>query len=491
MPPADKLYSLAQPELLALLKKADELKRLIKAEPIRFYRPNPGGQYDFMTLNDPSVRVMLFIAGNKAGKTTGGAVMMAEFMCGTMLWGHDFRPPQQFRAPCYGVVFAEDYDSHKEVTLPAFLSWCPHKFIKDVRRNAAGHVVHIEFVNGNFLFFRTYEQGSEKAEGKDWDVAWCDEPPPRSIYTAVMRGMVTRNGLFYITATLLKETWLFDEAEDHSFIRSFGADIYSNDWLSDSARADFAASLTDDEREVRISGKPVSLVGVIYKEFRDAEPFVISDNIHFATDWPIIMMVDPHERKPLYIMWGCLRPDNSLVVFDWLCPKGDLAILQQEILAVESTHHMPSCLVVMDPNRGRAKQINDQSWEQVFGDWGYSVLLGQDDIKLGHTKVHTYLMAKSPSGAATPRIRFTERCRGKGGPVHSMLRYAWDDWAVGRIQKQQRDVKERPRDTYKDFPDLVRYVAMADLDFDTLKYGPKVLSTIDLSHQYRMGVRSF
>lgn len=479
LPPPEKLLSLSREELLTLRLKTDEILKLITSEPVRFYLPNPGGQSDFMTLDDPTIRVLLFIAGNKTGKTTAGAIKVAEYMTGAILWGHAWRKPITFKVPSYGCVFAEDFDSHKEVSLPAYLSWCPREFIKDVRKNPAGNVVHIEHTNGAFLFFRTYEQGSEKAEGKDWDIVWCDEPPPRSIYTAVVRGLVTLNGILLITATLLKETWLFDEAEEHPFIKMFGSTIYDNPWLSDSAREDFVSSLSDDEKAVRVSGKPISLTGLIYKEFVDGPPFIIPDQ-EFQNDWPIIMCVDPHERKPLYIMWGVLTPQNTIIFFDYDCPKGSLEELRQQVDAKEATHHMTSCLVIMDPNRGRAKQIDEKSWEMVFNEWGYSTMMGIDDIRLGHTMVHSYLLARGPDGGRQPRVRFTERCRGKGGPVFSMLRYAWDDWTVGKVRvRETKDVKEKPRETYKDFPDLVRYSCMAELDFDTLKYGPKVIDRID------------
>ena len=119
LPSSEDINKYSPDELYKLHVKVDDYKKLIKADPVRFYMPNPGGQWDFMTLDDSSVRVLLFIAGNKTGKTTAGAIKMAEFMTGQVLWGHDFRPARKFKTPCYGCVFAEDFDSYKEVTLPA------------------------------------------------------------------------------------------------------------------------------------------------------------------------------------------------------------------------------------------------------------------------------------------------------------------------------------------------------------------------------------
>src|SRR5208337_399100 len=80
LPTPEQIAALSRSELVALHKKSSELRRLIKAEPVKFYKPSPAGQWDFMTLEDPAVRVLRFIAGNNTGKTTGGAVKMAEVM---------------------------------------------------------------------------------------------------------------------------------------------------------------------------------------------------------------------------------------------------------------------------------------------------------------------------------------------------------------------------------------------------------------------------
>src|SRR5712671_6013179 len=219
LPGQDFIATATRDELIAIHNQAAQLRKAIIAEPVKYYIPNPGGQFDFMTCDDPNIRVKLFVAGNKTGKTTSGAIAMAEAMCGEMLWGHDFRTPLTCKVPCYGVVFAETLDNHQQVTFPAYMSWCPRRFIKKVKHDSQGHPVYIEHTNGSFLYFSSYEQGSDRAEGKDWHRVWCDEPPPRNIYTSVVRGLVTLNGQLIVTATLLKEAWLFDEAMENTFVR--------------------------------------------------------------------------------------------------------------------------------------------------------------------------------------------------------------------------------------------------------------------------------
>ena len=43
----------------------------------------------------------------------------------------------------WDVLFADDFDSHKEVTLPNYLSWCPKRYIRKINYNPAGNVTGI------------------------------------------------------------------------------------------------------------------------------------------------------------------------------------------------------------------------------------------------------------------------------------------------------------------------------------------------------------
>ena len=99
-------------------------------------------------------------------------------------------------------------------------------------------------------------------------------------------------------------------------------------------------------------------------------------------------------------------------------------------------------MVVMDPNRGKAKQIDEKSWEQVYNDFPLSVMFMNDNIpRLATPMVHSYLLAKPK-----PRPTLLEKCRGKGGPVPQMGRYAWDDWARNRGKTRIKTKKEKVKE---------------------------------------------
>lgn len=461
----------------------ETLERLVNDDPVRFFRPNPGGQWDFMTCDEPELQGLFFFAGNKTGKTTGACIIAGEYACGRPLWTYQrtfdaARWTAFHRAPPIRVAhFTEDFNSHEETIVPTYLSWLPKSEITTLKRSPSGNIVQLPFKNGSVIFLRTYDQGYDKAEGKDYDLVICDEPPPRDVHTAILRGLVATNGRYYIAATLLKEAWLYDESQlAHN--RIFSADIYENRWLSRTAIETFSASLTEDERQIRVFGKPSTLTGSIYPEFSDRYPHVVPtrdwreiwDPTQDAA-WPIVLGIDPHERKPLYCMWAYLTPTGGLLWFDRaLIPSGSIEAIFRELDAIEHEHATRARIVIMDPNRGRAKQIGNTSWQEVFEDREYEVMLGDDNMGIGHGAVHDLLHFDTDSeGRVTraPRMQFMELLRGKGGPIAQMLRYTWDDWARGR--RIEKAVKEKPRELNKDFPDVIRYVAVA-LDGGDISY---------------------
>jgi phage terminase large subunit-like protein len=478
LPDASTITSLTRDQLIALAAKKKQLTHLISNDPSRFFQPNIGGQKAFLTYwdTDRTKKVLLFLAGNKTGKTTGGCLLMGERLLGYALWDRDNRKDVSYSIPAVGICFTEDFESHRDTILPTILSWWPKNEIKRVIYTTGNCPSELELHNGSTLKFKTYAQGSDTAEGKDWDRVWCDEPPPNSVYTAAFRGIVSRGGDLYITATLLKEAWIADEV-DQPYAAGFRADIHDNKWIASDVKEAFLSALSDEEREVRESGKPFSVTGVIYKSFRDDAPYVI-EPFSLPEKWPYFIGVDPHERRPVHILFGTVTPENEIIWINYALIRGSVEEIFEQLRAKEREIGIPYPvrIAVMDPNRGKATQINKTSWEEEFSNAGYDVILGNDNLNIGHSRMYDFL--KLDLKTRKPRMMFTYDCRGKYGPIWQMTRYAWDEWVGHGRTRLEKDAKEKPRQFNKDFPDICRYTAMEEFDFDTLLHGPKVLRTV-------------
>jgi len=478
LPRKEFIATLNKEQLIVLAVEKKRLVQLIESDPARFFRPNSGGQREFLSYwdIDKEKRVLLFLAGNKAGKTTGGAILVGERLLGYPLWNREERKDIPFRrVPAVGICFTEDFESHRDTILPTILSWWPRNEIKRIFYNNSNCPSELELRNGSVCKFKTYAQGADTAEGKDWDIVWNDEPPPQSMYSAQFRGLVSTGGHLLITATLLKEAWVYDEI-DQPYAQGFTAEIHDNEWLSIEAKEAFLSSLSDEEREVRETGKPFNLTGIIYRKFRDDAPYVI-DPFEVPKEWPCFIGVDPHERKPVYVGFFTLTPQNEIVMLSYGLFKGDITAIFEQLSEKIKQLELPMAprLCIIDPNRGRAKQINNTSWEEVFQEHGYDIILGQDNVNIGHTKMYEYFRVDPITG--NPRFMFTNLCRGRGGPIWQLQRYSWDEWVNNRT-KTERDIKEKPKQYNKDFPDICRYVAMEDLKFSSLVHGPQIIKTI-------------
>lgn len=488
LPSPAEIAKLDQQQLVDLLVHRDELVTLVTNDPVRFFQPTPGGQWDFLTCSSQDLQGLYFFAGNKTGKTTGAAVLVSENAAAQPLWGRDTRTPGdlllQGRSPLRICCFSEDFSTHEETIIPTLLSWTPKSVLKDrfIQRGPTGNITKILYKSGSEIYFRTYDQGYAKAEGKDYDLVWCDEPPPRGIYTAIFRGLVAARGRLVIAATLLTETWLYDEIEQ-PFVKVFEGDIHENPWLDKGAVANFEALLDEDESFTRIKGKPSTLSGLIYPGFKDQPPWVLPwvrqpwDPAK-SEPWPTVLGVDPHERRPMYCEWAWVTPDNGILWYDWaLIPTGPLSEVFAKLAEIERSHPSPTTLVVMDPNRGEARQIDGRCWREEFESRDFEVLLGIDDIDFGHSEVRELLFSNPP------KMQWLETCRGGGrsggqGPIYQMLRYTYDDWA-SRKSRYERPAKETPKNKFKDFPDIHRYAAAAHLDFSLLSGRDNLILSIN------------
>jgi|WetSurSiteA1Bulk_404760.scaffolds.fasta_scaffold01976_2 phage terminase large subunit-like protein len=478
LPPADVINSLSGQALIELYQRKQSLSTLVRLDPGRFFLPHETGQQKqfMMELDNPdsSAIVLAMLSGNKGGKSTAGAITFGEFLIGKPIWGHEFREFSR-PTPIRAAIFAEDFESHSETILPNLQTWLPHNSIRHVQRTSMGHPIATLLANNSVIHHKTFEQGSPSAEGKDWDIVWIDEPPPRSIYSAVFRGLVARNGKLLITATLLKEVWLYDELQQ-PYVKGFFSSIHDNSWLNAYTKQAFLDSLSDGERETREIGTPMELTGLVYKEFKNAEPYVIPatklpDNV------PYFVGIDPHERKPVFALYGYIAPNDEITFVGYAFggPGStekvirDLRSWEAENLPVQPR------LCIIDPQRAKARQLGDVSWEEVFCNADYQVVLGQNDVSIGHSMVHNYLTINPITNR--PKMRFMDSCDGRGGPIHYMLRYSWDDWH--RNIQHTKDVKEKPKDTFKDFPDIIRYIAMEELSYNDLHYGVEAVSYLN------------
>lgn len=453
----------------------DEELRLRKLQnPIRYYKPHEKQR----RFHESQKRIRLFCGGNRSGKSTAGIAEDLAFALGKSSWqeedGRDL--PE---CPTKGLIAAPDFiNSHKKVIVPKLKELAPKSFFKKIERGQHGVESRFYCTNGSVIDLMSYDQDHMKYEGADYDWAHFDEPPPRDIWIAVRRGLLDRGGRAWFTLTPLREPWIFDEIHSQAgfddSIDTFQVDIRDNPYLIPEEVDEFEKSLTIDEQEARLHGKWMHLTGLVYKEFsRDVH--VVKD-FKIPMEWPKGLVVDPHDRKPFAMAWFAVNPKNDIYFYDewpdepfheirsadWIIDDYAGIVKQKEKSFSDSIRWR-----IMDPNFGRAIDVrNKLTIAEEFEPHGlYFDTEVDDGIERGHLAVKQtlrYLKDKPISSINKPKLFFLERC---WNTIFGMEHYQWDEF----VKAESKGFKEKPKQRYKDFPDLVRYTIMFEPYYQPLE----------------------
>jgi hypothetical protein len=354
---------------------------------------------------------------------------------------------------------------------PYFEDLVPASFIKHITRTQQGILSKVKFHCGSVLEILTDEQELNIFEGWHGDILHIDEPCARARYIASVRGLIDKGGKSSFSLTPLKEPWIYDELyskADGKTIFQITVDIYQNPYLKKEFIDEFAFKLTDDEKEARLFGKFMHLSGLVYKEYDSSVHKVKAFEIPF--DWKRICVLDPHDRKKHAVIWAAVDPFDSLYIYDELEIGGTLGALSEAIKIKENKAKID--LRIIDPNKGRspssigkAGRITDELAKYKLYFWSGV----NDSIPDGHLQVKHYLRynVKEPiSSTNKPKLYFFDTCEQTN---YGMTHYVWDDFR----DTESKDPKEKPKDLYKDFPDLVRYLCMAGIRYKSAGFSTR------------------
>jgi hypothetical protein len=202
------------------------------------------------------------------------------------------------------------------VISPKLKEWLPVGSYK-TRNNNVGIEGFWDFPNGSTIEIMTNTQETRLHEGWSGHLVWADEPPSRDKYIANKRGLIDFSGIFLLTMTATRETWVLDDIAnnpDASFGRVTGISMRQNPTLKEEDIASFEASLTEDEKLSRIQGGWLNLIGLVWKAFNPDKHIV--DAFEVPTDWPMVAMIDFHTEKPHAISYWATDPRGFWYLVD-------------------------------------------------------------------------------------------------------------------------------------------------------------------------------
>lgn len=431
------------------------------------YFPNSKQEIGHLSL----CRIILYCGGNRAGKSTFGAMEIAYAM--TKRYPDWYPHRKRFSGSIRGVVSATSFGVVMRVIEPKLRDLLP-KGEYTVRRTAQGFPSQYRFRDGSILDVLTLEMDLMAYQGADWDIAWLDEPQSMQKFLGIKRGLVDRRGKLVITFTPLTEPWMKEELADRADgknielitvdIRDNMRNIKGTNILTEENIKDFERDMPDDYRETMLHGKFFHLRGAVYQEFCDEHC------IEFEYDKrsPVICVLDPHDRVPHHVIWAFIdRDDDIYVDYEW---EGhiELDALAALILKIERERGYNTKRRLIDPNFGRkpAKVGTSISVMQKLASCGCAFYEANDNIELGHMMVREYLhfdRLKPLTATNKPKLAFSKsRCPKTIRSVRNLQYEDWEGKSVG-----EKDPKEREKDKENHGADDVRYLVISRPRYST------------------------
>lgn len=355
-------------ELEVLLRRQNEVARqqlsAIKEYGLPFYRPHTK-QAAFHAAAVFKRRMVR--SGNRFGKSKMGVCEDCAWLVHERPWlskGDPLRILGLPQRPVKGLVITTDWDKVGEIFTDRLTGklWkeLPKGYVKVATKNHQGVIDYIECQDGSVLRFDTvksFQTNPQGSESSDWDFIHVDEPCPELQWKAQARGLIDRGGSAWFTLTPLSEPWIndffFPERGQTAFEDRLSGNPYrwsisgstrDNIYLSKEDIDMFEGTLSEDEKQCRISGIPLYLSGMVYKEFQYDKHVLKKLPKGWESyncppvDYTLFYAIDPHPQTPHAVLFVAVDPLGNLYVFDEIFEhcKGGTKELARKIQCVRS-----------------------------------------------------------------------------------------------------------------------------------------------------------
>ena len=321
-------------ELLRELRQRERYNR------INSYDPYPYQQKFHKTGAEANQRLLM--AANRIGKSYCGSAELSYHLTGLYpdWWqGRVYHQPIVAWAGGVSNETTRDIVQYELLGSPddpeAFGSGTvPRSYIIKTERKPgvpnAKSVALIRHVSGgnSSLFFKAYEMGVEKWQGRSVDCIWLDEEPSRDIYSQAVTRTLDRRGMVYMTFTpeqgmtetvasfmnnlqqgqsLINATW--DDASEKVM-----SQMGQKGHLNEDVMQQILSSYSPHEREMRRYGRPSIGSGLI---FPINEENLMTDPVHIEDHWPRIAAIDFGWDHPTAVVWCAIdRDEDIFYVYD-------------------------------------------------------------------------------------------------------------------------------------------------------------------------------
>ncbi len=388
---------------------ADKYRRENKIE--FFLRPNPPQSRILEAWKDPKYKTFVFTAGNRGGKTTLGTIIALSVMFGEWPWSHEkiefpHSEPRKVR------VIGTDWEKHlKTVIEPSIHEWWPKSRKVETKKNNVGVIYfYRDLKTGSTLEMLSNQSDSMSAEGWFGDLVWADEPIDRDMRIACKRGLVDRQGRELFTATLLGQPWMArellrgmtaDGTPDPAIFVTTGSSYDNVGYgLTQEGIDEFAKSLTEQEKLVRLYGQPSYLSTLVLPEFNRQTH--LKKRFPVPLDWIVDIAIDYHPSIPMAVLFLATEPCGFKWVIDEIYMHGSPKTIAEEIMRKVQANYYRVGSIVVDPLAKGDSNMLETSYEvmnRVFMSCGHVLRVASKDKENGITKIRSLLKTQNEMAA--------------------------------------------------------------------------------------------
>lgn len=442
MTPTVETTIAADVDPLLLLSKQRELRlkrdRLaaLKSDRASFYRPHP--KQDAFHRAGDRFRRRFVRSGNRFGKSEMGAAEDCAWLRNERAWYAEDDPARRSglpQRPVKGLLICADWDKSDEIFTShkgyggKLWNFLPPGFAKVGHRNSSGAADRIDCANGSSLYIdtvRSYMSNPLGSESSDWDFVHVDEPCPEGMWKAVSRGLIDRLGSAWFTLTPISEAWIndmftsFDTQSVRDGMFMVEGAIYDNPYITAEAIEEYAASLTDDEKQCRLFGLPLAMAGLVYKQFSYAKHVLQEPPKGWASlaeppeCYSLYVAIDPHPHTPHAVLFCAVSPQGHRFYYDEIFEHCSIAELSALIHVKVGSRKVQ--LVLCDPLAFIDDPVAEITMAEAFWRRGIMVEKAVKALSAGLIKVQSQLKLDPAALYFSPLIRRT---------LWEITRYCW------------------------------------------------------------------
>lgn len=373
------------------------------------------GQEEFHEMTPARVEQGAYVAGNRSGKTHGGAV---DALIQTL--PSRYLPPWLLRFK----VYDDDYEYRCRVVGVDLPNWLTKTMLPKLRKLIPPEALHkgafdkawhdrsrlLTFADGSWWDFLTHDMEIDSFAGADVDRVWWDEEPPgergRSQFEESSGRLVDRDGDMRWTLTpLLGLNFVYHELTDeHGQPRDDGevkvvrGDIDHNPHLSERGKRKFLKRFEKDPLKMaaRKSGRWVHFAGLIYDEWNE-NAHVIPDrelpraNARSVPLVPVYEAIDPgiNEDHRTGLVFGWLGHDDVFEVFHSV--KFDAGTIVEDVAdyihGFRAANNYRPRMTFIDPSAKNMNHQTGRSIQDAYRDHRIHTFPAQNSHELGFNAV--------------------------------------------------------------------------------------------------------